>query len=181
MQKILSKAEVKKLEGFLTKAADDIRDIAEDSSSAGEPDRAEMLEEIARKTPNVVYLTVGFNKAVAALLEKFGLPDGRIVSPFIKGHPRYKRERNFGDLVAGYRGRALHVNYLGITRDDLTKAYNAIILTNHLHDILLRIVFKTIGYSGTYNPTVLEPYDDRPVDWVNDKTTPRDLGYERFG
>lgn len=74
----------------------------------------------------------------------------------------------------------MHLNYLGITKDDLGKAYNAIILTNHLHDILLRIVFKIIGYSRTYNPTVSDFFDDRPVSWVRDETTPQQLGYERF-
>ncbi len=180
VKEVLSESQVKELDALLAGVADDIRGMAETASTAGEQERAEMLEEIARKTPGVVYLSTGFNKAVVALLEKFDLPDERIVSPFIKSHPRYKKERNFGELVARYRGRALHVNYLGITRGDLTKAYNAIILTNHLHDILLRIVFKIIGYSGTYNPTVSDHFDDRHVDWVDDDTTPRQLGYERF-
>ncbi len=180
VQKVLSKAEVKELEGFLAEAADRIHNMAESSATAGDKYQAETLEEIARKTPHVVQLTVGLNRAVVPLLEKFDLPDERIVSPFINEHKRFK-EKDFGQAVAAYRGRALHVNYLGITKGDLTKAYNAIILTDHLHDILLRIVFKTIGYSGTYSPTVLSPPDDRPIDWVNEETTPGELGYERFG
>ena len=179
-KEVLSEDEIKELNGFLDSAADGIRGMAEDSSSEGKPGAAEVLEAIAKKTPGAVHLTVGLNKAVVALLEKFDLPDERIVSPFIKRHPRYKKERNFGQAVAAYRGKVLHVNYLGVTRGDLSKAYNAIILTNHLHDILLRIVFKTIGYSESYIPTVSDRFDHQPVDWVNDKTTPWQLGYERF-
>lgn len=74
----------------------------------------------------------------------------------------------------------MHLNYLGITKGELCKAYNAFILTNHLHDIPLRIIFKIIGYSSNYNPTVSDYFDDRPVDWVDDETTPQQLGYERF-
>lgn len=179
VKEVLGKTQAKDVNCLLADAAKELRNMAQDAETEGESSQAEVLGEIANKTPNVVSLTQGFNKAIVALLEKFDLPDERIVSPFIAGHERFK-ENSFGQAVAAYRGRALHVNYLGITRGDLSKAYNAIILTNHLHDILLRIVFKTIGYSGSYNPTVSTHRDDQPVDWVNDKTTPRQLGYERF-
>ena len=180
MKKGLDKTQAKDVNRILAVASKDLQDMARAAETAGESSQVEILEEIANKTPNVVDLSQGFNKAVVALLEKFDLPNERIVSPFIEGHARFK-EKDFGQMVAAYRGRVLHVNYLGITRGDLTKAHTAIILTNHLHDILLRIVFKTIGYSGNYNPTVSAHRDDQPVDWVNDKTTPRQLGYERFG
>lgn len=179
-KEVLSETQARELNDLLAETASGIREMAKGLGTAGETSRAEVLEEIARKIPNVVFLSVGFNKAAIALLEKFNLPDERIISPFIKRHPRFKKHKNFAGLVAGYRGRVMHVNYLGITKGDLAKAYNAIILTNHLHDLLLRIVFKIIGYSGTYNPTVSDFSDDQPVDWVDNKTTPRQLGYERF-
>jgi hypothetical protein len=139
-----------------------------------------MLLAYWRKLLDARSLHTGYGKAVVALLEKFDLPDEKIVSPYIEASKRYEREKSFAHVVSRYRGRAIHDNYLGVTRDKLDKARNAIVLVDHLHDILLRIVFKIIGYSGTYNPTVSQHFDIRPVDWVRDTTTARELGYERF-
>jgi hypothetical protein len=161
-------------------AASSIRKIATSSAEAGDEEQADVLERIANNVSDARRLRTGYGKAVVALLKKFDLPDERIVSPYIEASTRYEKEKSFADVVSGYRGRAIHVNYLGVTRDKPDKAHNAIVLVDHLHDILLRIVFKIIGYSGTYNPTVLQHFEMKPINWVRDTTTARELGYERF-
>jgi hypothetical protein len=165
---------------MLKDVANNIHNMAMSSAEAGNEEQADILERIAINVSDARSLHTGYGKAVGALLEKFDLPDEKIVSPYIGASTRFDRERNFADAVSRYRGRAIHVNYLGVTRDKLDKVLNAIVLVDHLHDILLRVVFKIIGYSGTYNPTVSQHADVRPVDWVRDTTTARELGYERF-
>jgi len=50
-------------------------------------------------------------------------------------------------------------------------------LVNHLHDVLVRILLKMIGYQGTYVPTVARVAAQKVVDWVTPNTTAADLGY----
>lgn len=46
----------------------------------------------------------------------------------------------------------------------------------YLHDIAVRILLKLLKYDDTYYPTIRYD-DDQPVDWVNEDTTARLLGY----
>ena len=55
--------------------------------------------------------------------------------------------------------------------------WDVIRITNHLHDILIRILFKTLGYNGTYQPRVLNYRTTKPVDWVKEDTAASELGY----
>lgn len=35
----------------------------------------------------------------------------------------------------------------------------------HLHDLLVRMVLKLLGYGGTYQPTVSVSLDSRRINW----------------
>ena len=50
-------------------------------------------------------------------------------------------------------------------------------IMNHLHDILVRIILKTLDYDGQYQPTVINMTDSKPVDWVKPDFSARRLGY----
>lgn len=57
-------------------------------------------------------------------------------------------------------------------------ANDIVTIETHLHDILLRIIFKIVGYEGTYQPPVTkEPWDAR-TDWVVPSLPASELGYE---
>lgn len=47
----------------------------------------------------------------------------------------------------------------------------------HLHDILLRIVFKMLRYHSAYQPPVTHMTDAQRSDWVNADTTASRIGY----
>lgn len=47
----------------------------------------------------------------------------------------------------------------------------------HLHDILIRILFKMLGYDGKYGPIMRGPAYEEFVAWVSKDTSPSDLGY----
>ncbi len=76
----------------------------------------------------------------------------------------------------GYRGVVLHEGYFGFAGD----AYDpndVIVVMNHLHDIMVRIIFKLVGYIGNYQPTVRSATALEPVDWVTSSSLPSQLGY----
>jgi hypothetical protein len=68
-------------------------------------------------------------------------------------------------------------NYLGITWNDKAKMWDALILRDHLRDLLLRVLLKSIGYDGTYQPTTEKLQDLRPLDWVTIDTPASKLAY----
>jgi hypothetical protein len=47
----------------------------------------------------------------------------------------------------------------------------------HLHDILIRIVFKMLQYGGAYQPPVIHMTAAERTDWVNVYTSASRLGY----
>lgn len=47
----------------------------------------------------------------------------------------------------------------------------------HVHDILIRIVLKMIGYTGTYQPAIRDEQVAKPVDWVTPDLPATELGY----
>jgi hypothetical protein len=52
-------------------------------------------------------------------------------------------------------------------------------LIDHVHDVLMRIVFKLIKYDETYQPTVQKMADHETINWVHSSTSAEDLRYGR--
>jgi hypothetical protein len=48
---------------------------------------------------------------------------------------------------------------------------------NHLHDLLLRVLLKTVGYDGPYQSPIPPLMQRRSVDWVTPATAAGLLGY----
>ena len=70
----------------------------------------------------------------------------------------------------------VHNGYLDIYRDDYEEEEIEGVMI-HLHDLLVRVILKLLGYDGTYQPTVAMSLSDRTVDWVTPATSPASLGY----
>jgi hypothetical protein len=167
------------LNKIIKDARREIKALARAAEADGEQNEAAVLDKIGDQVSNAKGLTVGFGRAVVALLEKFGHPDANIVSSYYAAHPR-PDGRDWSAILSMYRGATLHTNYLGITREDKTRMWDAIVLIHHLHDIVLRLVFKLIGYCGDYQPTVQKMEDKKPINWVDSNTSADDLGYGRY-
>jgi hypothetical protein len=53
------------------------------------------------------------------------------------------------------------------------------VIMEHLQDVMVRIVFKILGYGGTYQPTMVKMLvAGRSVDWVTPTTPASDLGFK---
>lgn len=164
--------------GILTTAADQIRCEARAAAGAGKFDQSRTLDSIAERTIRTPGGTENsFGLAVAKLLQHFSLPDADIVDAHYSVSPRCDGIPTWGGVLSRYRGAPVHSGFFNISEkkhdfDDI------LTIETHLHDILLRIVFKIIGYEGTYQPPVRKMTSDTPTDWVVPGLPARELGYK---
>jgi len=165
------------VKGILNTAAAQIRAEAAQAASKGRLDQSRTLNRIAERTIG----TPGgkensFGLAVAELLQLFSLPDAGIVDDHYLANPRPDGMTSWSSVLSKYRGAPVHSGFFNISEkehdfDDI------LTIETHLHDLLLRIVFKIIGYDGFYQPPVRKLTSDTPVDWVVAGLSARELGY----
>lgn len=165
------------VKGILRTAADQIRDEARAAASAGRPDQSRLLDSIAERTER----TPGgkensFGLAVAKLLEHFTLPDADIVDAHYLANPR-PDGMAWSGVLSKYRGAPVHTGFFNISGKE-HDFDDVLTIETHLHDVLLRIIFKIIGYDGTYQPPVRTMTSATPVDWVVPGLPARELGYK---
>jgi hypothetical protein len=137
--------------------------------------QANVAHRIATRIPGSAERSGSLGEMVAALLDKFGFPDAAILEAHYAQRSPTKRQ-SWADDLSYYRNQAAHGGYfdLGPGQSEITHVFR---MSNHILDMLLRIVFKMLGYSGTYQPPVSILTDDRPVEWVQPNTSAKALGY----
>jgi hypothetical protein len=157
-----------------------IRAAARSATSAGLPDQARVMERIAdRARSNAANKDVDFGLAVADLLKHFDFPDADIVDDHYQRVPRTDGIPTWNAVLSHYRGTIMHRGHYKFSSgthdiDDVIR------INDHLLDILIRMVFKIVGYDGTYQPPVLKATDVVPVDWVTGDLPANRLGYNRI-
>jgi hypothetical protein len=115
-----------------------------------------------------------FGLAVADLAQKFGFHHAQVLDAFFSSKPN-QAGRTWPGILNHYRATATHdAHFDWAHRDDL----HAILrVRNHLHDLLLRVLLKTVGYDGPYQPPIPPLMQPDSVNWVKATTTPGLLGY----
>ena len=108
-------------------------------------------------------------------LRRFGLPDADVLQPQLAAHP-LAGAHSFPGLLSSLRGSVTHEAYFDLPsgRHDV---YEVSTVLDHLHDVLLRLILKTLGYAGPYQPPIVPIGGPAGVDWVTAGTTPGMLGY----
>lgn len=166
------------IETILKTAADQIRDEARAAARAGRLDQSRLLDSIAERTVR----TPGgkensFGLAVAELLRHFSLPDADIVDAHYQANPRPDGTPTWSGVLSKYRGTPVHTGFFNISgkEHDVDDIWT---IERHLHDVLLRIIFKIIGYDGTYQPPVKTMTSAMPADWVVPGLPASELGYK---
>jgi len=160
-------------------AASAIEAIAADAAGAGDVTDGEMLRRIAERTrSNPAYVDYNFGNAAIRLMERFGLADPEVMERFLANEDGDIAEgrRKWSKWLSDCRGTTMHGGYFDIAGDvhDSQFLWQT---TQHLLDILLRIMLKTLRYEGTYQPSVSRTLDAQPFDWVRPETAPQALGY----
>jgi hypothetical protein len=105
------------------------------------------------------------------------LPDADIVDAYYLANPRPDGIPTWSTVLSKYRGTPVHIGFFNISGKE-HDADDIWTVETHLHDVLLRIIFKIIGYDGTYQPPVKTLSSATPADWVVPGLPASELGYK---
>jgi hypothetical protein len=173
---VFKKETSKEVKTIIESARNAIDQLANKVSSSGDNTEAEALKQIASQIAGALIIRKGFGKSLLAMLELFDLPDGQILARHFSAHQRIDNRR-WDAVLSYYRGQVMHRSYLDFRSGQLD-IMEVVRLSNHLHDILARVMLKMLNYDGHYDPPVSDALDDQPVDWVKEDTSASRLGYK---
>lgn len=169
-------------EGVLEDAARNLRSAAASTRVRHDAQQAQALETIASRVRNANNKDKNFGSQLRELLDRLGLHDAEAM----EAHPRASASgvtKASGVAPAGWlqtvnrcRNEVVHNGYLDIFCNAYDEEEIDGILI-HLHDLLVRVVLKLLGYGGTYQPTVAMSLDSRTINWVRPNTPSDSLGY----
>jgi hypothetical protein len=157
----------------LRSAEQQIRSVAQNMS---DPAQSQLLIRIADKTINASNKDRNFGLAVTDLLKQCGLHDAEIIDAHYQSNPRSDGTKHWSGVLSNYRGIAVHKGDFGF-QSGTYDVYDVVRITYHLHDILVRIVFKMLGYDRTYQPIIVRTVTEKHVDWVTPTLSASELGY----
>src|SRR5262249_17479578 len=104
-----------------------------------------------------------FGRAVESLASHFGLRDSEVLRPYYYEHPG-PQGRTWVDTLSYYRGAVFHEGFLDLDSPG-TPPGEVLGFIRHLHDLLVRILLRAIGYQGTYQPPMIPGTTVERVDW----------------
>jgi hypothetical protein len=167
----LETAQAQAVKTLLKEVADKIRAMR---SAELDPGRKAALETIAGRAQSAAQTEKSFGLAVADLAKKFGFPDEQVLDTHLAAHP-HPTGKTWPGVLTHYRAAATHDAYFDFaSREEL---FAILRVTNHLHDLLLRVVLKTVGYDGSYQSPIPPVMPRDSVDWVTPTTPAGLLGY----
>lgn len=161
----------------LSAAVSNLNAIMAEARDKGELDQARFLQRIAGRTSNAANDDLAFGLAVTSLLKKFELPDADVVDAYYQANPRGDRLTDWAQVIACYRGIVMHRTGFEI-RTGQYDVLEIARLSSHLHDILVRIILKTVGYDGEYQATTITGTASESLGWVTSDTCASLLGYQ---
>jgi len=143
-----------------------------------QPDQKNSMQQISQRVQNSNNRDRDFGLALVDLLKAFDFHDSDIVDYYYQKNPR-KDGREWCNVLSHYRGVVIHSSYFDIESGKYD-FFEVIKICAHLHDILLRVVFKMLCYTGTYQRAVIVPNSwagNYSIDWVKRDTPASELGY----
>jgi hypothetical protein len=175
--RVLSAARSAAVEQLLTSTLSILHDLAARAQADGADAEEACLLRIAARFQSATDIDdeVSFGSAVAKLLEQFSQHDADIMAAYFRTH-RMLGKSSWAQYLSKARGLVAHQGFLGLDQfgGDWEPALRTLL---HLRDIVLRIILKTLGYEGTYQPAVLSHAAACSLDWITAATRAEDLGY----
>jgi len=141
-------------------------------------DQKNSIQKISQRVQNSNNHDRDFGLALVDLLRAFDLHDAEIIDNYYQKNPR-KDGREWCNILSHYRGAVIHSSYFDF-RSGQYDLFEVVKICAHLHDILLRIVFNLLCYTGTYQRAVIVPNSwagSYSIDWVKPDTPASELGY----
>jgi hypothetical protein len=149
----------KAVEGVLDTASAGLRKLA--GSMVG-PGR-DQVSRIAQRTRSAAGKDRHFGLGLGMLVDHFGLLDSKVLGLYYAAHPG-AGGRSWVESLSYYRGAVFHEGYVDLD-SPATSVGEALGFILHLHDLLVRILLKIIGYRGTYQPRSVRLTAAETVDW----------------
>lgn len=120
-------------------------------------------DRVKKSLGSVFEIRPSFTDIITGLLRKFSLPDDEI----LKSIPRWKVD------MMGLRGRAAHGGSV-----DIDDGFYRVSLILHMQDLVCRVIFKALGYEGTYQPPPAKYACAVSIDRLSPTSPPQYLGYD---
>ena len=174
-QEALAESYCKELETTTEEVMTAIKQIARKAKTNGDAADAAALTQIMGQMKGAQNIGRGYGQSILALLDRFGLPDARIVEDHYAANPRSDGKR-WRDVMPRYRGITMHRSFFDFDSGDYDP-YEVSVILKHSHDLLVRILLKELGYPGPYQPRVIADTFPASVDWVTDATPAKQLGF----
>ncbi|HMD86994.1 MAG TPA: hypothetical protein VKO18_20075 [Terriglobia bacterium] len=127
-----------------------------------DPVRAQVLR-IADRVRSAAQVERDFGLAVKALADHFGLQDFNVLQPYYAMNPG-PGGRDWVALLSYYRGAVMHQGFVDLDSPG-TPIGEVLGFIFHLHDLLVRILLKIIGYRGMYQPRSVRGTAAETADW----------------
>jgi len=144
------------------------------SSAAINNEQSQAIGEIANRTSsNPVGTARDFGLCLNDLLKLFDFADITIIEEY---YQTSKNGTSWIRYISHCRGVEIHKGYLDFYGDEFDPI-EIDVIRSHLHDILLRLVFKMLNYDGIYQSPIRPLPNLKGIDWVRPVTSPKELGY----
>jgi hypothetical protein len=163
------------VERTLREAAEKVPDAAKNAQNCGDERQAKALRRIADKAQGAGSKDKSFGRQLSDLLASLGLHDEAAADKHFP-IPVPKSPQSWSEAASMYRNTVVHDGYL----DSFGEAYregDAEDFALHMHDLLIRVLLKLVGYECNYQPATTRARDTRKLDWVQMNTTPFNIGY----
>ncbi len=155
----------------LKSARNEIIDISDTIADMKQSQVARVIAE--RTSSNPPATTRDFGLCLRDLLMLFDLVDADLMETNSWTSIRGKRWLNY---ISHCRGVEIHKGYLDFYKGEFDPIEEGKIRA-HLHDILLRLVFRMLNYNGIYRSTIAPLPNPKKIDWVKSNTNLKELGY----
>jgi len=163
------------VKAILNDARDRIKELSSRAKKENLLETSASLDDIESRVANSNNTDGDFGMKVMDILKHYKMPDAVIMGK--EYFPQSQSGRSWIQTLSWFRNAPTHKGYFSI-QDGTFESDEIVKVENHLHDILVRIVLKTLGYTGKYQPRVIDQIvDDKTVEWVKETTSTQELGY----
>jgi hypothetical protein len=161
---------------IITKARKQVLNLKKRAKKESLIDTSAALQRIESKISNANNIDGDFGMKVMDILSWYNMPDLAIMEKAYSQRTQSKG-KSWIQTLSQLRNAPLHEGFFHI-RDGTFDIDEILIIENHLHDILIRIVLKILEYQGKYQPRVIQYLvDEKTVDWVTEKTNIKELDF----
>jgi hypothetical protein len=138
-------------------------EISKLATTAPDPSRRTQISRIAERVHSSAQRDQHFGLAVEGLARHFGLLDSQVLDPYYAKRPG-PEGRDWAKTLSYYRGAVFHEGFVDIDSPG-TAVGEVLGFILHLHDLVVRVLLKIIGYSGTYQPRLIRTTAAESADW----------------